>query len=139
MENKHKVKNVSRGSFDLNLDFVKSGKIVHLKPEATVSLNDEEFDYLQEQCSSVFDNGFLTVIGDDKKPVKQNDNVASDDDISQIIELTIGKFRTRINKITSQELLKDIFKALEANNKNQKYIDVVSDRIKEVGDNSIVL
>lgn len=139
MENKNRVKNVSRAVFDLNLDFVKTGRLIRLKPDATVTLTDEELDYLEEQCPNVFKKGFLAVVGDDKKPVEQNDNVASDDDIAKIIELTIGKFRNRINKITSQDLLKDIFKALEENNKNQKYIDIVSERIKEVGDNSIVL
>lgn len=140
MEKKYKVKNVSRGQFDLNLGFVKEGKVVQMKPDSTFVLSEDEYNYLIEQCKGAFKNGFLEIVSAPENTEKvESENVLSDEDIDKIVHLTIGRFRNKIKTITSQKALGDIYKAARACNANDKYIEVLENQIKAVGDGSLVL
>lgn len=138
---KVRIKNVSRGLFDLSLDFVKEGKIVSMKPDTTYILSEEEYDYLAEQCNGVFEDGFLQVIDmDDCKSEKiESENVMTNDQIEDLLSKTIGKFRTEVKKITSDNLLADIYHAAVDRSKDEKYTEAIEKQIKECGNESIVL
>ena len=138
---KVKVKNVSRGLFDINLGFIKEGKVVAMKPDSSYILNEEEYEYLAEQCKEVFEQGFLEVV--DIEDVTfgkvESENVMSNEDIDKILSKTIGKFRTEIKTITSDKLLSDIYKEAIAQSKDVKYLDAIGKQIKDCGNTSLVL
>ena len=133
---------MSRGNFDLSLDFVKEGRFISLKDGTTFILTEDEYDYLKEQCSGAFKNGFLEVIGmdDDVKAEKINsENVMTDEEIEKKLGLAIASFRKFVKTVTSEKLLADIFKAAVAASKDEKYLDAVTKQIKELGYDALVL
>lgn len=139
---KVRIKNVSRGVFDLSLDFVKEGRFVSLNDGATFILSEDEYDYLKEQCPGAFKSGFLKVIAmdDDVTAEKiESENVMTDEEIAKKLELAITGFRKFVKTVTSEKLLADIFKAAVAESKDQKYLDAVTKQIKDLGYEALVL
>lgn len=134
-----KLHNVSRADFDLSLDFVKEGKIVHLKKDASCIINKEEYDYLKEQCRGMFENGFIEVLSvPEDEELVESENVMSDEDIEKLFGYKIVTFKNKLNDITSQKLLKDIYRKAIDEGKQATFIKAIESRIKEVNE-SIVL
>ena len=129
-EKQVKVKNVSRSDFYLNLGFVTPGKLLPMKPDTIVLLDADEYMYLSTQCRGAFEKGFLKVVEKDEK---------LNADITKMLELPIAKFRTALNKIDSDVLLRDIRSAAVEMNKTDKYITEIDKAIEKNADGSILL
>ena len=141
-EKQVKVKNVSRNVFYLNLGFVTPGKVMPMNPDTTVLLTADEYVYLSTQCRGVFDKGFLQVVEKDESlnaDVIESRNVMSNEDIQEMLNLTIGKFKTALGKIDSMALLKDIRTAAVEAGKTDRYITEIDARISKIANGSILL
>lgn len=141
-EKKVKVKNVSRGTFYLNLSFVADGKVLPMNPDTIVLLDADEYMYLSTQCRGAFEKGFLQVVEKDetfKADIIESKNVMTVSDVEKLLELTIAKFRTALKKIDSMALLRDIRKMAVEMNKSDKYITEIDNKIEEIADGSILL
>ena len=141
-EKQVKVQNVSRSDFYLNLGFVTPGKLLPMKPDTIVLLDADEYMYLSTQCRGAFEKGFLKVVEKDEKlnaDIIESKNVMSNDDITKMLELPIAKFRTALNKIDSDVLLRDIRSAAVEMNKTDKYITEIDKAIEKNADGSILL
>lgn len=135
-----KVKNVSRGDFHLSLDFVKEGKFYDMKPDAIVSLDADEMNYLSTQCAGCFENGFLHVVESKEGAnieLPHEGNVMSNEDIEKLINKNLTQFKKEMAKITSQHLVKDIRQACVDANKTDKFIEACDARFSDLADGSI--
>lgn len=135
-----KVQNVSRADFHLSLDFVKEGKFYDMKPNAIVSLDVDEMNYLTTQCAGCFEKGFLHVVeasGDKDIELPNEDNIMSNEDIEKLINKNLTQFKKDIAKITSQHLIKDIRQACIEANKTDKFVQACDARFSELADGSI--
>lgn len=142
MSDKIRIKNISRGTFFLNLGFVKEGKVVNLPIGAVYDLTRDEYDYLDTQCRGAFDKGFIKVVDAPSTIEIETFNEAnqkSDVDISNMLDLTLVKFRSAIKDITSVNLLKDIRDAAVQANKSEKFIAEIDKQLKETANGSILL
>lgn len=136
------IENISRNSFDLNLEFVTPRKVVNIKPNVSYGLTEDEYSYLITSCPNLFSKGYFKVKDVPKElnvEKVESSNVMNDDDIVALLDLTIAKFRKELLKIDSLSLVRDIHsKALELN-KSDKYIDEINDRLTALADGSLLI
>lgn len=136
------IENISRNSFDLNLDFVTPRKVVNIKPNVSYGLTEDEYSYLITSCPNLFSKGYFKVkdIPNELNVEKvESSNVMNETDIVSLLDLTIAKFRKELSKIDSLSLVRDIHsKALELN-KSDKYIDEINERLKALADGSLLI
>lgn len=141
MEKEIKIKNISRGDFTVALDVVKAGRHFNLKSESFVKITEEELDYLTINCPRAFSEGYLKVCDETVAKefnINETENEMSKEDIATLISKTKKPFETKIKKITSSNLLKDIRTACESEGKNS-FVEIVDKRLNEVLDGSIVM
>lgn len=135
------IKNVSKGNFLLSLNQVTAGRSFKMKPNSVVSVDEDELNYLMNDCQGAFKKGYLQVIDLDEEckiDIVETENVMSDEEIEALLNAQYQKIKSQINKIEETRLLKEIRQKAEELNKSTKVIELIDARIKEVAD-SLVL
>lgn len=135
------IKNVSKGKFILSLNQVSEGKSFEMKPNSIVSVDEDELNYLMNECQGAFKKGYLEVVDLDKDvkvDIVKTENVMSDEEIEELLNAPFAKMKSNINKIEETRLLKEIRQKAEELNKSAKALEIIDNRIKEVA-NSLVL
>lgn len=135
------IRNVSKGNFLLSLHQVSSGKSFKMKPNSVVSVDEDELNYLMNECQGAFKKGYLEVVDVDKEckiDIVKTENVMSDEEIEALLNAQFTKIKSQINKIEETRLLKEIRQKAEELNKSNKVLELIDARIKEVAD-SLVL
>lgn len=136
------IKNISRGDFMLSLHRI-SGKGFTLKPNGEVPVTEDELAYLMNDCQGAFKKGYLEVIkvNDSVKEnidIVETENKMTEDEILALLDLAPSRMKPKLAKIEASHLLKEIRQTAEELNKNNKVIEAIDARIKEVAD-SLVL
>lgn len=144
MSEKIKIQNISRSLYFLNLNFVKEGKVVRLPDGATYDVTEDEFSYLITQCKAAFDQGRLKVVSAPKEIESDVSNIEvvnqkSVEDIENIMDMNITKFRAEIKKITDLTLMKDIRDIAVERNKTDKFIEEIDKKIEELADGAVLI
>lgn len=135
------IKNVSKHVFLLSLNQVSAGRSFNLKPNSVVSVDEDELNYLTNECEGAFKKGYLQVVGLDEGcniDIVETENVMSDDEMETLLNAPFKKIQSEINKINETRLLKEIRQKAEELNKSNKVIELIDNRIKEVA-TSLVL
>lgn len=135
------IKNVSKGSFLLSLNQVTAGRSFKMKPNSLVGVDEDELNYLMNECQGAFTKGYLQVVDIDedcKIDIVKTENVMSDEEIENLLNSPFAKIKSSINKIDETRLLKEIRQKAEALNKSNKTLEIIDERIKQVAD-SLVL
>lgn len=136
-----KVKNISSSEFLLTLDEVSKGKKFNLKPNSIVGIDEDELNYLSNECPNAFRDGYLEIIDLDDglgidAPVTENK--MTDEDMENLLNAQFNKMKSQINKIEVSHVLKELRIKAEELNKSNKVLEIIDERIKEVAD-SLVL
>lgn len=135
------IKNVSKGSFLLSLNQVTPGRSFKMKPGSLVSVDEDELNYLMNDCQGAFKKGYLQVVDLDEEckiDIVETENVMSDEEIETLLNAQFTKIKSQINKIEESRLLKEIRQKADELNKSNKVLELIDARIKEVAD-SLVL
>lgn len=136
-----KVKNVSRSDFLLTFELIEKGKRFTLKPNSSVAIDEDELNYLVNECSGCFQKGYLEIV--DLEPtatvdVPATENKMTDEEMEELLNYPFAKLKSHVNKIDVSHLLKELRIKAEEMNKSSKVIEIIDARIAEVAD-SLVL
>lgn len=136
-----KVKNVSRSDFLLTFELIEKGKRFTLKPNSSVAIDEDELNYLVNECSGCFQKGYLEIV--DLEPtatvdVPTTENKMTDEEMEELLNYPFAKLKSHVNKIDVSHLLKELRIKAEEMNKSSKVIEIIDARIAEVAD-SLVL
>jgi hypothetical protein len=136
-----KVKNVSHSDFLLTFEMIEKGKRFTLKPNASVAIDEDELNYLKNECEGCFKKGFLEIVDLDESVVADvpvTENKMTEEQMEEILSYPFPKLKSQINKIEVTHLLKELRIKAEEMNKSSKVIEIIDARIAEVAD-SLVL
>lgn len=136
-----KVKNISSMNFLLTLDEVSKGKKFNLKPNSTVGIDEDELNYLTNECPNAFKKGYLEIIDLDEgtgleAPVTENK--MTEEEMESLLNAQFNKIKSQVSKIEVSHVLKELRIKAEEMNKSNKVLEIIDERIKEVAD-SLVL
>lgn len=136
-----KVKNISASNFLLTFSAIDKGKKFELKPNASVSIDADELNYLNNNCPNAFKKGYLEIVDLDESagveaPVTENKYTK--EDMVEILNYPFAKMKSQVNKIEVSHVLKEMRTMAEELNKSSKVIEILDARIAEVAD-SLVL
>lgn len=136
-----KVKNISSSNFLLTFDEINKGKKFNLKPNSAVAIDEDELNYLNNECPNAFKKGYLKIVDVEDGvtvdiPVTENEMTESD--MEELLGSPFAKIKSQVGKITESHILKDLRMKAEEMNKSSKVMDIIDERIKEVAD-SLVL
>ena len=135
------IKNVSKHNFLLSLNQVSAGRIFKMKPNSVVSVDEDELNYLMNECQGAFGKGYLQVIELDKDckvDIVETKNVMSDEQMETLLNSPFNKIKSEIKKIEESRLLKELRQKAEELNKSSKVLELIDVRIAEVA-TSLVL
>lgn len=143
MNNKYvKIRNTSRGRLFLDLGMECQNKVVQLKADQTAAIPLSGWDYLVNSCPNLFRNGMIKLVQSPKDEAIEevvSENVYSDADISEIVEMKLPAFKKKISKIDSLPVIKDIrLKAVEEG-KTKGFMEALDERITELGHGSLLI
>lgn len=136
-----KVKNISRRDFVLTFEEIEKGKKFKMRPDSTVAIDEDELNYLNNECPNAFKKGYLKIVDFDESvtaDIPETENEMTEKEMEQLLNAQFTKMKSQINKIEVSHLLKELRTKAEELNKSSKVIDVIDARIKEVAD-SLVL
>ena len=136
-----KVKNISRRDFVLTFEEIEKGKKFKMRPDSTDSIDEDELNYLNNECPNAFKKGYLKIVDFDESvtaDIPETENEMTKKEMEQLLNAQFTKMKSQINKIEVSHLLKELRTKAEELNKSSKVIDVIDARIKEVAD-SLVL
>lgn len=135
-----KIKNTSRSVLFLDLSMVTPDRIVQMKDGVVATITEDEYNYLETACPKLFENGNIVVVSKPENvETLESKNVASKEDIETLVNKNLTQFKKEIKNITSLDLIKDIrVKAYEIG-KNDKFMEVIDEKIKELADGSILI
>ena len=136
-----KVKNISRRDFVLTFEEIEKGKKFKMRPDSTVAIDEDELNYLNNECPNAFKKGYLKIVDFDESvtaDIPETENEMTKKEMEQLLNAQFTKMKSQINKIEVSHLLKELRTKAEELNKSSKVIDVIDARIKEVAD-SLVL
>lgn len=136
-----KVKNISTSSFHLTFDAIEKGKKFELKPNASVSIDADELNYLNNNCPNAFKKGYLEIVDLDESagveaPVTENK--MTEEEMVEILSYPFAKMKSHVNKIGVTHILREMRIKAEELNKSSKVIEIIDARIVEIAD-SLVL
>lgn len=135
------IKNVSKHNFFLSLNQVSAGRNFKMKPNSLVSVDEDELNYLMNECAGAFKKGYLQVVELDKEckvDIVETENTMSDEQMETLLNSPFTKIKSEVKKIEETRLLKEIRQKAEELNKSNKTIELIDERIKEVA-TSLVL
>lgn len=136
-----KVKNVSSHEFTLTFERIEKGKVFVMKPNATVSIDADELNYLNNECSGAFSKGYLQIVDlqeGSTVDAPETKNAMTREEMEEILNSSFAKMKSQINKIEMSHVLKDLRLMAEEMNKSSKVIELIDARIEQVAD-SLVL
>ena len=136
-----KVRNWSMGNFILTFEEIEKGKKFELKPNGTIAIDSDELNYLTNECPNAFKMGYLEIIDLDKSkgvdaPITENK--MDEKEMESILSGNFNTMKSKINKIETSHILKELRIKAEEMGKNTKVLDLIDERIEQVAD-SLVL
>ena len=136
-----KVRNCSMGNFILTFEEIEKGKKFELKPKGTIAIYSDELNYLTNECPNAFKMGYLEIIDLDKSkgvdaPITENK--MDEKEMESILSGNFNTMKSKINKIETSHILKELRIKAEEMGKNTKVLDLIDERIEQVAD-SLVL
>lgn len=136
-----KVLNISSADFLLTFDEIEKGKKFNLSPNASVAIDEDELNYLNNECPNAFKKGYLKIVDIEDGvtvdiPVTENE--MTDSDMEELLNSPFTRIKSQVKKIEESHVLKDLRMKAEEMNKSSKVMDIIDERIKEVAD-SLVL
>lgn len=123
-----KIKNVSNATIIIDMSNFNS-RIIEIPYNRAATVSLEEFEYIQSIMSTFFENGKLIELG---KKTADGKVVYDNKKIAEIVELSMAKFKTEVEKIDDTVVLRTLLQKCLDEGKTKKFTDLVIGKIKTI-------